>query len=144
MSIRERYLIPIQGILVEVSEEVYTEFYRSDRRERYLVEKDRENGVFSYHSIFARSPSAEGGIADPQAAALEERYAEQTRLHNLDRCISYLLRSERELVIAIFYEGLKPSEYANRIGMTKRGVNKKKKRILLKMRRIMEYLDSAG
>ncbi len=144
MSIRERYLIPIQGVLVEVSEEVYTEYYRMDRRERYLVERDRESGVFSYHSIFAKSISAEGGISDPQAVTLEERYAQQHRLHNLNRCIGSLLRSERELIYAIFYEGLRPSEYANRIGMTKRGVNKKKKRILLKMKRIMDYLDSAG
>lgn len=45
------YKIKIEDQLVDVSEEVYKEYYRMDRRERYLVERDREHGVTFYHAL---------------------------------------------------------------------------------------------
>ena len=47
MADKENYYIPVEGKLVEVEEPVYTEYYRMSRRERYLEEKDKENGVMS-------------------------------------------------------------------------------------------------
>ena len=48
MADKENYYIPVEGKLVEVEEPVYTEYYRMSRRERYLEERDKENGVMSY------------------------------------------------------------------------------------------------
>ena len=47
MADKKNYYIPVEGKLVEVEEPVYTEYYRMSRRERYLEERDKENGVMS-------------------------------------------------------------------------------------------------
>ncbi len=45
---REKYLIRLgDGTLVEVNREIYLEWYRSERRERYQRERDRKYGLCS-------------------------------------------------------------------------------------------------
>ena len=48
MADKEKYFIPIEGKLVEVEENVYATYYKMGRRERYLEERDKNNGVLSY------------------------------------------------------------------------------------------------
>lgn len=45
------FYIVIESEYIEVSEGVYKEYYRMERRERYLAERDRKNGVMSYHAL---------------------------------------------------------------------------------------------
>lgn len=47
MADKESYYIPVEGKLVEVEEKVYTTYYKMSRRERYLEERDKENGAMS-------------------------------------------------------------------------------------------------
>ena len=51
MEDKERYFIPIEGKLIEVEKNVYVAYYKMDRRERYLEERDKDNGVVSYNTI---------------------------------------------------------------------------------------------
>lgn len=51
MADKEKYFIPIEGKLIEVEENVYLAYYKMDRRERYLEERDKDNGVVSYNAI---------------------------------------------------------------------------------------------
>lgn len=51
MADKENYYIPVDGKLVEVEETVYTAYYKMSRRERYLEERDQENGVMSYDAL---------------------------------------------------------------------------------------------
>ena len=51
MADKENYYIPVEGKLVDVEESVYTAYYKMSRRERYLEERDQENGVMSYDAL---------------------------------------------------------------------------------------------
>ena len=51
MADKKNYYIPVDGKLVEVEETVYTAYYKMSRRERYLEERDKENGVMSYDAL---------------------------------------------------------------------------------------------
>ena len=49
---REKYFIRLGGgTLVEVGREIYLEWYRSERRERYQRECDRKHGVCSINKL---------------------------------------------------------------------------------------------
>lgn len=49
---REKYFIRLGGgTLVEVGREIYLEWYRSERRERYQRERDRKHGVCSINKL---------------------------------------------------------------------------------------------
>ena len=47
----KKYYIRVPEALVEVSKEIYVEFYRSERRLRTLEEKDQRNGLISYNAF---------------------------------------------------------------------------------------------
>lgn len=44
-SEREKYYIPVDGQLIEVTREVYIAYYQAERRERYLKEQEQKYGV---------------------------------------------------------------------------------------------------
>lgn len=48
---RERYVLYINDSLVEVTKEVYLEWYQSRRREKYQIEKQKKHGVCSLETI---------------------------------------------------------------------------------------------
>ena len=47
---RENYVIKVGTELVQVTREVYEEYHRMERRERYLEERDKENSSFIFYS----------------------------------------------------------------------------------------------
>ena len=51
MAEKERYMIKIQGRLIEVSEDVYYAYFRMERQERWQDEKIREHEVVSYDAL---------------------------------------------------------------------------------------------
>lgn len=51
MADKEKYFIPIEGKLIDVEKNVYVAYCKMDRRERYLEERDKDNGVVSYNTI---------------------------------------------------------------------------------------------
>ena len=61
------------------------------------------------------------------------------RLHHI---VAALPKAERELIQAIYFEDMPASDYANRIGLTHRGVNKQRKRILSKLRMLLDIMGS--
>ena len=44
----KRYFIRVQKILVEVTGEVYTAYYEMERKEKYLLERDKAHGLLYY------------------------------------------------------------------------------------------------
>ena len=44
----KRYFIRVQKILVEVTGEVYTAYYEMERKEKYLLERDKSHGLLYY------------------------------------------------------------------------------------------------
>lgn len=56
MAEKKEYWIKVQGQLVPVTKEIYLVYYRMDRRERHLEEKDRAHGVFSIMPWIQRKP----------------------------------------------------------------------------------------
>lgn len=47
----DKFFIPLHGMLMEVTAEVYREFYKSQRRQKYINERSAINGNFSYDML---------------------------------------------------------------------------------------------
>lgn len=71
MAEKEKYYIRIEGKLIEVEKDVYETYYKMGRRERYLEEQDKENGVVSYHAIEANGIDGEAGLQDMSVESVE-------------------------------------------------------------------------
>lgn len=48
---KDRRFVLLHGMLMEVSEDTYQDFYRDKRRQKYLYEQARENGDISYDML---------------------------------------------------------------------------------------------
>ena len=51
MADKEKYMIKIQGNLIEVSEDVYYAYFRMERQERWQEEKKQWHVVVSYAAL---------------------------------------------------------------------------------------------
>ncbi len=141
MKDREQHYIPVEGKLIEVEKAVYDAYYQMDRRERYIEERDEENGVVSYQTIEEENIDGESGLLDPNAVTIEEQLIAKEIMNRLYRCIALLPRAERELIIAVYFEGLSTKDYAMKEGLSKRTVDERRSRILRKMREILYRMD---
>ena len=67
---------------------------------RYLEERDRDCGVFSYHALDTGELVGEELLSDPQAPTVEETAIAAILQRQLRRCLSLLPKPEQELLHA--------------------------------------------
>jgi RNA polymerase sigma factor (sigma-70 family) len=140
MADKEKYFIPLEGKLIEVEENVYVAYYKMGRRERYLEERDQANGVLSYDALDHDGMVGQEMFQDPGVSSLEDLELAKELIAQLHRCIGMLPRAERELIQAIYFDGLNDSEYARKNKVSQSGINRRHKKILSKLRILMKFL----
>ena len=142
MADKEKYFIPVEGKLIEVEENVYVAYYKMGRRERYLEERDQANGVLSYDALDHDGMIGQEMFQDPGLSSLEDLELAKELIVQLHRCIDMLPRAERELIQAIYFDGMSDREYSKRINKTQPAVSGRHKKVLSKLRILMEFMTS--
>jgi RNA polymerase sigma factor (sigma-70 family) len=129
---------------VPVSEEIYKEYYKMKRRERYLeedikvgrIEVDAEAETFDF------IPSKEDSInrmmdqgADFEGEQLvEDIICDKATLLILQEAVAELNREEQELINALYYRDLTLREVASEKNISQVAVFKKHKKLLNKLK----------
>lgn len=142
MADKEKYMIKIQGDLIEVTEDVYYAYFRMERQERWQEEKKQDHDVVSYDALDNGETVGAEAIQDMNSPGMEELVIAnelKERLHNI---VAALPKPERELIQAIYFEDIPVSDYAKRVGMSHRGINKQRKRILSKLKMLLDIMGS--
>ena len=85
MADKEKHFILIEGKLVEVEKKVYVDYYRMNRRERYLEERDKDNGVFSYDALDGDGRKGEELFPDPKIESVEALALSQELMRQLHK-----------------------------------------------------------
>lgn len=138
MAERKEYRIKVQGVLVEVTREVYLAYYSVERHARTLDEKDVRNGKVLYSALDTEETLGEEMIPDFGAARVEDVAIGNVLCEKLRQCLALLPEQERELIQALYFEGLTEREYAQRIGISQKGINKRRHKIMDKLRAMMK------
>lgn len=138
MAERKEYRIKVQGVLVEVTREVYLAYYSVERHTRTLDEKDVRNGKVLYSALDTEETLGEEMIPDFGAARVEDVAIGNVLCEKLRQCLALLPEQERELIQALYFEGLTEREYAQRIGISQKGINKRRHKIMDKLRAMMK------
>ncbi|WP_457920799.1 sigma-70 family RNA polymerase sigma factor [Streptococcus macedonicus] len=133
----DKLFIPVQGCLLEVVREQYADFYRDRERWRYLQKLDARNSLLSLDGFTDSEGNPLDFIAD-EAADIAETVVNAVMVDRLKAALPLLSDSEQELIQAIFFDGLSEREVGARLGITQSVVNKRKARILRKLRKIIE------
>ena len=71
----------------------------------------------------------------------EEQREIQRYIRKVFEVLSYFDKKDQEIIRAIYIEGLTEQQLADRQGVRQQTINKKKKRILNKLRAIMKLLE---
>ena len=134
-------IITVDGVDVEVTEEVFLAYSQADRRERYILEECKPGRILSLDKLLEDEVPLEAlGIKPERSAesvALERAdLLESTKQRSrLARALSELEDEEKQLIQALFFEGTPLREYARRQGVQLRTIQYRRDKLLEKLRR---------
>ena len=137
-------IITVDGMDVEVPEDVYLAYSQADRRERYITEEQSSGKLLSLEQMAedALLPDYVGAETAPSA---ETEALEREELRNLAEQKQILLLAllslkdtDRELINALFFDGASTRECAQRMGVSQRAVIKRRDRILRDLKKFFE------
>lgn len=132
----EKFFIPLHGMLMEVSEDVYRDFYKSVRRQKYLDERSKENGDFSYDMLTTDEFNGEDILVD-ETQDIEEIVADRIMLDKLQQVISLLLEDERTLIHQHFFEEISQKELSRMYGVNQSNISRRILKILQKLKKFL-------
>lgn len=137
---RRTYYLRVSETLVEVTEEIYRTYYQFKDHQKHLERMERKHGQFSYDALDTSERSGEAMLSDFLAPSIEEIAIAHVMLmyEKLHCSLDKLSQAEKQLIQALYYEGLSEREYAARIGISQKGVNKRKHAIQKKLRKMLE------
>lgn len=138
MAEEKNYYIKVPGNLVEVTKEVYLAYFRAQRCWSAQNERDTYNGVVSYDAMDTEEMSGVDNIPDSIAISVEDIVTAKLLKEKLLLSLGKLSEAEWALVYALFYEQKTEREYAKILGISQKAVNKRRHKVLTKLRRLMK------
>ena len=129
------HIITVDGEDIEVTAEVFKAYSQADRRERYCTERD-----------IGRTLSLDlMTTIDDFHTYLPSRYvesAEDTAIRAILAELAWktftsLGADEQDLIHALIIEDITEREYAASVGLSQKGINKKKQKIIKKIKKVV-------
>lgn len=130
--------IRVRGALVSVTPDIYHVCHQTKRQAKTLYEKDERNNLVSYDGMDTEDTLGVETISDPSAPSVEDIVLNKMYRERLRYCLSQLTETEQSLVYALFYEEETEREYADTLGISQNAVNKRRHKVLAKLRRLMK------
>ena len=142
MADKEKYMIKVEGKLVEVTPDVYYAYFRMERQERWQEEKQQGHAVVSYDALDDGETVGVEVVPDLTTPSMEEAVMTREIHEKLHRALDALPKAERELIQAIYFDGFTEKEYAVSSGLSQQGVSYRLRKILSKLRTFMDFMGS--
>ena len=137
---RKSYVLRMgDGTIVEVTREVYLEWYQSRRRERYQREKNQKYGVSSLESL-EENGMVPVGLTD----SLEEAVLKKICVEKLRTVVQELPEADAYLLYLLFFEEVTVKEAAQLCGCSRKTIANRRKRILLELNRKLKEMGIVG
>lgn len=133
---------------VDISHDVLDVLKKSDRKMKYMeLDLKQETPIRDEDGLMVGlAPSREDSLDRlleldkqfPDDADLIMQVLQQIEAEALYRALAILTDDERALIDALFFEGLTEQEYAVQIGLSQKGINKRRTKILAKLKKLIE------
>ena len=134
---REKYIIRLgDGTLVEVNREIYLEWYRSERRERYQRERDRKYGLCSIEKLHEKGYFPEQLVSTKDTT--QEAVLKKESWDKLKKALQNLPEQDARLIRLMYFEETTIKETANIFRCSRKTIQNRRKRILEKIGKMLE------
>ena len=138
MAEEKEYSVRVRGTPVTVTQEVYQTCHQTKRYAKTLYEKDARHNLVSYDGMDTENTLGIETISDPAAPSVENIVIDKMNREKLRLCLSQLTKSEWSLIYALFYEQKTERECAEILDISQSAVNKRRHKVLDKLRRLMK------
>ena len=134
---KDRFFISLHNMLMEVDEAYYTEFYREQRREKYLRERAIEKGDIYYDSLDTEEFNGEDILVDPDEDVAQQ-VTDKLMAERVRYVVSLLPDDERLLIHRHYFENIPETELAKIYGVSQQAISKKMVKIRAKLKNLIE------
>ena len=138
MAEEKEYSVRVRGTPVTVTQEVYQTCHQTKRYAKTLYEKDARHNLVSYDGMDTENTLGIETISDLAAPSVEDIVIDKMSREKLRLCLSQLTKSEWSLIYALFYEQKTERECAEILDISQNAVNKRRQKILVKLRHLIE------
>ena len=130
---RTHYVIRLpNGETTEVTPEVYREYYRMARRERYLEERDRAHGVVSLDALSDHTMAAD------RYSEIEEKLMREWFVKKLHQELETLSPWDKRMMRLTFCMGCSIAEAAEIIGCSRKKITDHQQKVFQVLRKRFE------
>ena len=135
-SYKLKRFLPLHGMLMEVDEEFYEDFYRQKNRDEYLTWRTKNKDV-SYQDYDTEDCSGEDMLVDPDEDIVTQ-VTDKLMAEHVRYVVSLLPSDERELIEALFFKGFSERQWSRISGVPQRTICYRKNVILQKLKKILK------
>ena len=151
------YFIIVDGTKVEVSEAIYMEYAKASQKMRYIeldikcsrFLKDKDGKAITdennqpvilpeRESPLDKLISENNGNFPSDEIPVEEVALLNIEIERLHESLSLLTAEERQLIKALFFDGLSEREYSAVCGISRTTISSRKKQILRKLKKLLK------
>lgn len=97
-SYKDKLFLPLYGMIMEVSEATYIEFYQMQRRQKYIDERSKDNKDISYDSLTTDEFNGADILVD-DSENVEDQAIRNVTAEEIRYIISMLKPSDQELML---------------------------------------------
>lgn len=127
------------GTIVEVTREVYLEWYQSRRRERYQKEQERKYQVSSLEML-----EEQGNILIGDSDGVEDMVIREMCAEKLRSVMKELAEEDVYLLYLLFFAEVTVKEAAQICGCSRKTIANRRKRILAKLKEKLKAMGLVG
>lgn len=134
---KRTYTLLVKGQRITVSKAQYKAYHQERERERYLrkVARNRERSLEQFREDGVQNVERQLALHVPSP---EELMCREEMFAQLHACLDRLSRQERELLHALYFEGLSERQLSAAIGVPQKTINDRRRKTLAKLRKLME------
>ena len=131
-----RYTLLVGKKRIPVTQEVYKAYYRCRDREKYLDKLAEENNI-SLEGCAERGIPVEYIIATAENS-MEDAVILNDMITKMLRCVQMLDGPDRKLIVELYLRGKSEHQLSAETGVPQRTINDRKRKILSKLKKLME------
>lgn len=148
MENKEKYYLYVEGQKIEVSKEIYTEYYHYKNKEDYFMKKLKTGKVKidpltkekiylpSREDSFDRLVDTYGSINNGNVANAEDIYMKKEEIASLYKAINQLTVEEKDLIRDLFFCDQTETAVAKKRGVSNTSIRYHKDKILKKLKKL--------
>jgi RNA polymerase sigma factor (sigma-70 family) len=131
-----KYTVLVNKKRVAVGKEVYKAYYQQKEREAYLDKLAGKHNI-SYEECEGKGIQVDYLLSCAEES-IEDGVIKKEMLKKLALCLETLSEQERLLIYALFFQGKSERRLSAETGTPQRTINDRKRRILLKLKKLLE------